>query len=112
MLYPTSTSSSERRVSEPSPDPDPTPQALRSAALAFSAFAGVALLAYAVPSLARVRPWVPGEGAPIVRLFDSKEAHALPSFAEAGSSSGPANAADGRLAKALAGGTSAGPHAG
>lgn len=61
----------------------------------------VALAGYFVPSLARFRPWVRGEGVPIVRLF--QEAQALPTFAEPSEAGAPAAGAT-RLAGAVGGG--------
>jgi lysophospholipase L1-like esterase len=41
---------------------------------------GMAAVAYFVPSLERVRPWVKGEGLPVVRLFTSSRRAELPQF--------------------------------
>ena len=49
-------------------------------------FCLVALLPYAHPSLLRLRPWVSGEGMPIIRMFQRMQA--LPTFAEASRGSG------------------------
>jgi lysophospholipase L1-like esterase len=58
-----------------------TRQALRHLALAALSCALVAALSYASPAFERFRPWVGGEGVPIVRMFQSGAA--LPEFAEA-----------------------------
>lgn len=43
--------------------------------------AGLAVLTYVIPSLERVRPWVKGEGAPVVRLFtNDRRVAELPQF--------------------------------
>lgn len=46
-----------------------TTLALRHLAAAFGVVLGLATLTYTVSGLARVRPWEPGEGVPIARLF-------------------------------------------
>ena len=60
----------------------------------------LALTPYLNPSLVRLRPWVPGEGMPIVRMFQRSQA--LPSFAEASRDSHAAAAGlDTGLSKAV-----------
>lgn len=63
-------------------DPAATRAALVRLARVVACAVVVAASSYAVPGLARFRPWLPGEGVPIARLFGTKDA--LPVFAEAG----------------------------
>jgi lysophospholipase L1-like esterase len=93
------------------PDPDPTPKALSALASVLGSLVLAALLSYAVPSLARVRPWVPGEGVPIVRMFGPRAGQGMPSFAEAGGAPAAAGGKDERLEQALAASRQAGPSA-
>jgi lysophospholipase L1-like esterase len=57
-----------------------TVDALRRMAVVAASFLVVSLATYLVPGLDRVRPWVKGEGVPVLRLF-TRETHAdLPEF--------------------------------
>lgn len=89
MLYPTSTSSSESIVDASNLVDQPSEQRAGQArtkhalwhlvAIAFT-LTGLALATYTMPSLERVRPWMRGEGVPVVRLFTGAERVELPQF--------------------------------
>jgi lysophospholipase L1-like esterase len=63
-------------------DSQATALGLRKLALIAATFALLGLASYALPSGQRLRPWVPGEGMPIVRMFEDSRSE-LPEFAEA-----------------------------
>jgi lysophospholipase L1-like esterase len=55
---------------------------LRKLAAIAATFALLGVATYALPGTQRLRPWVPGEGMPVARMFADNEAE-LPEFAEA-----------------------------
>ncbi len=63
----------------------PNAPALRKLALAVGTAVLLALSTYCLPlpGVQRLRPWVPGEGVPVVRLFGESAVEPLPGFAEA-----------------------------
>jgi lysophospholipase L1-like esterase len=77
-----------------------TPLALRRLALATLTAALLALLPYVVPGMQRLRPWVPGEDAPLARLFAGWQAQ-MPAFAGAGGGYQAPQQADARLGREL-----------
>lgn len=87
MLYPTSISSSDHQrpsnappVDERRAAPDIAPGLRRLAAITVT-LGAIASATYVVPSFERVRPWVAGEGVPVVRLFtEQRKPVDLPDF--------------------------------
>jgi len=77
-------------VSDTQQDPEHVAQetalSLRRLATVALGFCLCAALSYALPGSQRLRPWVPGEGMPVVRMFEDG-AESLPEFAEAGAQS-------------------------
>ncbi|MGD8859336.1 MAG: GDSL-type esterase/lipase family protein [Myxococcales bacterium] len=63
---------------------DQTGPELRRLAALVATLMLLGVLPYVLPQLQRVRPWVPGEGLPIARMFGQAGPEILPSFAEAG----------------------------
>jgi len=62
-----------------------TARGLRKLAAIAATFALLGLATYALPGSQRLRPWVPGEGVPVARMFADSEGELteLPEFAEA-----------------------------
>jgi hypothetical protein len=86
MLYPTSISNSDRKRPVDASVEDRAQSFVTGVAL--RRMLGIALtllltaaLSYAIPSFQRVRPWVSGEGVPVLRLFFGEEPSAeIPDF--------------------------------
>src|SRR5690554_3512861 len=87
MLSPTSISSSDSRRpvdappgDERRPGMDLAPGLRRLAGITLTLIV-IASVTYFVPSFERVRPWVAGEGVPVIRLFTGQQKQAeLPDF--------------------------------
>ncbi len=71
---------SESVATEPVAPHDNTRVALRRLAVISATMIACGVASYAVPGLARVRPWVAGEGVPVVRLFVAPVRSELPEF--------------------------------
>ncbi len=97
------------QLSKPSsPTDDPTSEALRRLGVMAAGLVLASLVTYLIPGLDRVRPWVKGEGVPVVRLFTRLQHAELPEF-EGGNVAGPAASAEHEpTAVAQAGADSAG----
>ena len=87
MSYPISISSSDPKqhpVDAPLEDRDPpgdTSVALKHMVMVALTLVAVAVVTYVIPLFERVRPWVSGEGVPVVRLFTANHQQAeLPDF--------------------------------
>ncbi len=84
-----------------------TAEALRRLCIVAATMLAFALAAYVLPGMERVRPWVKGEGVPVVRLF-TRDKHAdLPEF-EGGNTVESAKASEVAAPVAVEGGSPAG----
>lgn len=88
-------------IEQHAPD-EGTRAALRRMGLLVATLVACALASYVLPGLARVRPWVRGEGMPVVRLFAADSQAELPEF-EGG-------AAQAAVAQPVARGAATQPH--
>jgi lysophospholipase L1-like esterase len=94
------------RPADDAPLDGDTQRALRRMAMALLTVVALSLVPYLVPGLQRLRPWVPGEDAPLVHLFQEWNAQ-LPTFAGAGDGYQSPQRPSARLADELGGSVAA-----